>query len=256
MESAIPMKKTWILLLILCGFAMAQRPYNNQRSGYAQNILWRDLHPSTQDSIRAAIIDSITALSADGVTIVNDGGVFKVVAGGIGNTQLAGGILASKLAGSISDDLLNQLTTANKVAGSAVQLGDSTIINDSGLKVGTNILTSAKLKDGAGVGYVDLTQALKDSIAGAGTKNITNNFNGFTNDTTVSFYLGSVDTVQIDISGWSLTTPVVQAISEYYGYYGAVVKSIDANYLVLQAKAYGFSIVYDDSAKITVGVNE
>lgn len=245
------MRKLIFFIAFLSTFIFSQTPNGTRKA-------WTDTLKISRNGQFVDIMQIIndSTFAADGVTIINDGGVFKVVTGGIGNTQLSGGILASKLAGSISDDLLNQLTTANKVAGSAVQLGDSTIINDSGLKVGTNILTSAKLKDGAGVGYVDLTQALKDSIAGAGTKNITNNFNGFTNDTTVSFYLGSVDTVQIDISGWSLTTPVVQAISEYDGYFGAVIKSINSNYLVLRAKQHGFNLSYEDSAKVTVGVNE
>lgn len=57
------MKRIWMLLFLLCLPLLAQNPYQQGRSGYAQNILWRDLHPSTQDSIRNAIADSILALN-------------------------------------------------------------------------------------------------------------------------------------------------------------------------------------------------
>lgn len=61
------MKKIWMLLFLLCLPLLAQNPYQQGRSGYAQNILWRDLHPSTQDSIRAAISDSVLALNINKV---------------------------------------------------------------------------------------------------------------------------------------------------------------------------------------------
>ncbi|MCA9400721.1 MAG: hypothetical protein KC713_03780 [Candidatus Omnitrophica bacterium] len=182
------------------------------------------------------------------------------------------GITNAKLAGSIGDSKLSTITTSEKVAGSAVQLSATGALeNATGLNVrvdnsyigksSNNLtildesITAAKIQDG-GIIYDDLSAALKDSIAGNGTKNITYNYNGFTKDTTVSFYIGSTDTFSIDISGWSFTSPVVQAVTEYDGYYAAVIKSISANYLVIRAKAYGFNLVYDDSAKITVGVNE
>ena len=48
----------------------------------------------------------------------------------------AAGVTNAMLAGSIDDSKLNQITTANKVAGSAVQLsGDGSIANDTGLEV-------------------------------------------------------------------------------------------------------------------------
>ncbi len=60
--------------------------------------------------------------------------------GTITNAQLAGSIDQAKLAGSIPDSKLNDISTANKVLGSAVQLkaSGSGIANDSGLKINTD----------------------------------------------------------------------------------------------------------------------
>lgn len=66
------MKKIMVLLLLTVA-VVAQRP----TSPYAQGILWRDLHKSTQDSIRRAVADSLAALSADGVTITQSGSTFQ-----------------------------------------------------------------------------------------------------------------------------------------------------------------------------------
>ena len=63
-------------------------------------------------------------------------GSLQVKGAGITNDMLAGSIGQDKLAGSIPDSKLNQLTSANKVAGSAIQLGaNGAIENDSGIKV-------------------------------------------------------------------------------------------------------------------------
>ena len=60
--------------------------------------------------------------------------------GTITNAQLAGSIDQAKLAGSIPDSKLNDISSANKVLGSAVQLkaSGSGIANDSGLKINTD----------------------------------------------------------------------------------------------------------------------
>jgi len=60
----------------------------------------------------------------------------QVKALGITDSMLAGSISASKLAGSIPDSKLDNITTSNKVQGSAVQLNAAgAIANDTGLKV-------------------------------------------------------------------------------------------------------------------------
>ena len=60
--------------------------------------------------------------------------------------MLAGSITAAKLAGSIGDDKLNQLTTADKVAGSAVQLATGGGLTDAtGLKIDAAGVTNAML---------------------------------------------------------------------------------------------------------------
>lgn len=76
------MKKIILFLLIVTFIAEAQRPrradeQRSARSPYAQSILWRDLHKSTQDSIRQAVADSLAALSTDGVTITQSGSTFQ-----------------------------------------------------------------------------------------------------------------------------------------------------------------------------------
>jgi flagellar hook-length control protein FliK/uncharacterized membrane protein YccF (DUF307 family) len=60
--------------------------------------------------------------------------------GTITNAQLAGSIDEAKLAGSIPDTKLNDISSANKVLGSAVQLkaSGSGLANDSGLKINTD----------------------------------------------------------------------------------------------------------------------
>jgi flagellar hook-length control protein FliK/uncharacterized membrane protein YccF (DUF307 family) len=60
--------------------------------------------------------------------------------GTITNAQLAGSIDQAKLAGSIPDTKLNDISSANKVLGSAVQLkaSGSGLANDSGLKINTD----------------------------------------------------------------------------------------------------------------------
>lgn len=66
----------------------------------------------------------------------------------VDNDDLAGSIAASKLAGSIPDSKLSAISTANKVEGSAIELGtNSALEDDSGLKVS---LDGASLSAGAG----------------------------------------------------------------------------------------------------------
>jgi hypothetical protein len=70
----------------------------------------------------------------------------KIADLGVSNAMLAGSITAAKLAGSIGDDKLNQLTTADKVAGSAVQLADGGGLTDAtGLKIDASGVTNAML---------------------------------------------------------------------------------------------------------------
>ena len=65
---------------------------------------------------------------------------------GVSNAMLAGSIAAAKLAGSIGDSKLNQITTSDKVAGSAVQLAVSGgLTNATGLKIDANGVSNAML---------------------------------------------------------------------------------------------------------------
>jgi len=106
----------------------------SQHTDYSLQVDVSDTNPCLEISdggVRAKVDDS---------SIERASGGLQVKALGITNAMLAGSIEASKLAGSIADNLLNQLTTANKVAGSAVQLASSGgIEDDSGLKVSLSI---------------------------------------------------------------------------------------------------------------------
>ena len=88
-------------------------------AGLTQNALTK--------ALEANVDDSSIEISSDAL---------QVKAAGITNAMLAGSIGQDKLAGSIPDSKLNQITTSNKVAGSAVQLAaNGAIANDSGIKV-------------------------------------------------------------------------------------------------------------------------
>lgn len=81
----------------------------------------------TSKALEAKVDDSSIEISSDSL---------QVKASGITNAMLAGSIGQDKLAGSIPDSKLNQITTSDKVAGSAVQLAaNGAIANDSGIKV-------------------------------------------------------------------------------------------------------------------------
>lgn len=72
---------------------------------------------------------------ADVVSVNVDDTTIEIVAGDLQVKDL--GITNEKLAGSITDDKLNQITTANKVAGSAVQLNATGALEDDG---GLNVI--------------------------------------------------------------------------------------------------------------------
>ena len=90
----------------------------------------------------------------DGLRVkIESGGGLETVAGGVGVADL--GVTNAMLAGSIEDSKLNTITTADKVSGSAVQLGDTSIVDSTGLIV--NIETGGGLETVAGgVGVADL----------------------------------------------------------------------------------------------------
>jgi len=104
-----------------------------------------------------ALGSALSSLSVDDSSIEYSSGsafngsaasAIRVKASGITDAMLAGSISAGKLAGSLPDSLLNQITTADKVAGSAVELGsDSGIGNDSGLMLKPSVA-------GDGLAYV------------------------------------------------------------------------------------------------------
>jgi len=88
-------------------------------AGLTQNV--------TSKALEANVDDSTIEIASDALQVKDLG---------ITNAKLAGSIGQDKLAGSIPDSKLNQITTTNKVAGSAVQLAaNGAIANDSGIKV-------------------------------------------------------------------------------------------------------------------------
>jgi hypothetical protein len=76
------------------------------------------------------------SVNVDDSSIEISGDALRLKANGVTNAMLAGSIDAAKLAGSIGDNLLSTIATANKVSGSAVQLNaGGAVTNASGLKV-------------------------------------------------------------------------------------------------------------------------
>jgi hypothetical protein len=101
--------------------------------------------------------NTISAI-ANGTTINISASGIKVADGSLGNAQidssaaiaysklsLTGSILNADLAGSIADSKLLQITTTDKVAGSAVQLSGSSLENSSGLRIKAGGVTDAML---------------------------------------------------------------------------------------------------------------
>ena len=96
-------------------------------------------------------ITSANKVAGSAVQLNGSGGLenssgLKISDLGVSNAMLAGSITAAKLAGSIGDDKLNQIVTADKVAGSAIQLAASGGLTDAtGLKIDAAGVTNAML---------------------------------------------------------------------------------------------------------------
>jgi hypothetical protein len=100
------------------------------------------------DALAAA--SGVLAVSVDDSSIETNGDALRVKAAGITNSMLSGAIADSKL---------NQLTTADKVAGSAVQLASTSALEDStGLQ-----LKAATAGDGLGIASQVLSVNVDDS---------------------------------------------------------------------------------------------
>jgi len=112
---------------------------------YVAGVLWRTNIGIIYDNNYVAAAQSVVAESLhvpDDVTIeeYNSGRNLRVKDLGISN---------EKLAGSITDDKLNQITTSDKVAGSAVELNaDGALSDDSGL---TTLVDDAAITKSSGV---------------------------------------------------------------------------------------------------------
>lgn len=109
-------------------------------------------------SISDAKLSQITTadkVAGSAVQLAAGGGLQDSTGLGIAATSvtdgmLAGSISATKLAGSIPDSKLNQITTASKVAGSAVQLkSGGALENSTGLTVKQDGIVSAMIADDA-----------------------------------------------------------------------------------------------------------
>ncbi len=129
----------------------------------------------------AAKLDAAGAITsgASGLKVEADDSSIEISANELRIKAL--GVTNAMLAGSIEDSKLNQITTANKVAGSAVQLAtDSGLEDSSGLKIKPDTTTADTLAisltaNGAGVKYDSnsFTEsaealALAANVAGAG----------------------------------------------------------------------------------------
>ena len=103
-----------------------------------------------------------------GSGLATDSNGLKVDAGGVTNAMLSGAIDQAKLAGSIPDAKLNQITTSDKVAGSAVQLSGSSLTSDAGgLKINAGGVSNAML--GGSINPNKVTVASANIIVGNGS---------------------------------------------------------------------------------------
>tara|TARA_Y100000592_G_scaffold38385_1_gene60809 strand:+ start:26525 stop:34975 length:8451 start_codon:yes stop_codon:yes gene_type:complete len=118
----------------------------------------------SQDTFKESISDLITAVAGDGLAASS--GVLSV---GVDDSSIetnsdalrvkASGVTNAMLAGSIADSKLNQITTADKVAGSAVQLASTSALeNSTGLK-----LKAATAGDGLAISNQVLSVGVDDS---------------------------------------------------------------------------------------------
>ncbi len=96
-------------------------------------------------------ITSANKVAGSSVQLNGTGGLenssgLKVSDLGITDAMLQGSISAGKLAGSIADSKLNQIVTANKVAGSAIQISGSSLEDSTGLRVKAGGISNAMLE--------------------------------------------------------------------------------------------------------------
>lgn len=96
-------------------------------------------------------ITTADKVAGSAVQLASSGGLadssgLKIDALGVTDAMLAGSISAAKLAGSIPDSKLNQITTASKVAGSAIQLAASSgLADNTGLGIASGGVTNDML---------------------------------------------------------------------------------------------------------------
>lgn len=160
----------------------------------------------TGDQLDVSVDDSSIEISSDSL---------RVKASGITDAMLAGSISAAKLAGSIPDSKLSDISSANKVLGSAVQLNAAgALSNDTGLKVAVDdssieISSNTLSVKAAGISNAMLGGSIADSkllqitsadkVAGSAVQLKTNG--GVSNDTGLAV---NVDNSSIELNSGNL----------------------------------------------------
>ena len=105
----------------------------------------------------------------------------------------SGSIISDHLAGSVADSKLSQITTGNKVAGSAVQLASDTAFeNDSGLKLNSNVVSNG-LTMTAGNGYQSLSLNMAFNVTGTSNSGTAHQVYDFTSANGGGAALGNGD---------------------------------------------------------------
>ena len=208
---------------------------------------------------------------------VGDGAV-AIKTGGISNAMLAGSIAASKLAGSIGDSKLSTISTANKVALTALNIDGGTDINaalvDADLMIvddgagGTNRkATMSRLKtymqdnlqftnDTNTNTGADMTQAtLKTKLAAGFASNAvqigdSNDVVTIGNDLTVTGDLiVSGDTVTVNTATLSVEDPLIYLAKNQTG-----TASVDIGFIGERGNDTNVGIIWDESADMFAAI--
>ena len=145
----------------------------NADQQYAQNAEIQNLGSDAVTFVQMSGTGQIEAGSAlsktgnrldvevDDSTIEVASDALRIKDSGVTNAKLAGSISQDKLAGSIPDSKLNQITTANKVAGSALQIsGSGGLENSGGIGIAASGVTAAML-----AGSIPNAKLVNDTIA-------------------------------------------------------------------------------------------
>ena len=149
----------------------------------------------------AAELDMLDAVTRGSIIYGNASSATARLAKGAANTVLSSDgtdisyttVSNDMLAGSIADSKLNQITTGDKVAGSAVELASDTAFeDDSGLKLNSNVVSNG-LKMTEGNGYQSLSLNMAFNVTGTSNSGTAHQVYDFTSANGGGAALGNGD---------------------------------------------------------------